>query len=183
MFNIITKDYGPGTKLLGLFENNNILSTIEPDTYLVLVDDDLIYKPYMLQHFEESIKDSSSHNLEIGSYYVYRYGDISIGQGADGFFMKWDTLQKFMCYYEIIKGEDYLFYHDDFFISYYFHLLNKCVYYIKSPNDTLIYDLHPNSTVDALSRLSGKYSRENLNIQSNEILTGLYKMGSFSDII
>lgn len=166
IINIIDKDYGPGTKLLGLF-CNNLIETIEPDTYIVLVDDDLTYKPYLIEEFH---KFNKNNNIDVASYCIYK-SPIKIGQGADGFFIKKNTLESFLKYYDIIKEQDYIFYHDDFYISYYFYLLNKEIHCITKSEP--IYDLNIISYKDALHSLSGKYNRNNLNKKSFEILNNL----------
>jgi GT2 family glycosyltransferase len=167
--NRLDQDFGPGTKLLGLFHSN----LIEPDnnTYIVLVDDDLVYKPYMIEYFDNYIKQNP--NIEIASFYVYNHEHINVGQGADGFFIKQNTLTHFLQYYNEIKEEDYIHYHDDFYISYYFHLIDKQIRFIQPPHHCLIYDLSINSDIDALRLLEGKYSRGNLNAKSTEILNNL----------
>ena len=164
--NIIDKDYGPGTKLLGLF-CNNLIETIEPDTYIILVDDDLTYKPVLIEEFD---KFNKNNNIDVASYFIYKR-PFKIGQGSDGFFIKKNTLELFLKYYDIIKEQDYIFYHDDFYISYYFYLLNKEIHCINKSES--IYDLNIISNKDALHNLSGKYSRTNLNNESLKILNKL----------
>ena len=56
------------------------------NTYIILVDDDLIYKPYMIEHFDNFIKLNKS---DVCSYCVYNYHNIKIDQGADGFLIKY----------------------------------------------------------------------------------------------
>ena len=120
----------------------------------------------MIEHYESEQKPP------VASFYVYNYNEIQIGQGADGFFMEYQLLGQFAKYYEEIKDQDYIFYHDDFFISYYFHLLQIPIYFMHPPNKN-IYDVSAASDIDALHNLQNKYSRPNLNIKSYEILRGL----------
>lgn len=168
--NFLNEDYGPGTKLLGLLNSDIITSMDISNTYIILIDDDLIYKPYMIETFDEEIK---SKNIEVGSFYVYNHNMIKIGQGADGFLIKLNKLDKFLNYYDIIKKLDYIKYHDDYYISYFFYLINTDIIYIKPPNDCFIYDLHDKTFTNALRELSGKYSRENLNEKLFKILMTL----------
>ena len=180
--NLLEEDYGPGTKLLGLL-NSNIMGTIDiknTNTYIILVDDDDIYKPYMIEYFDKEIK---SHNTEIASFNVYGYNNIKIGQCTDGFLIKLNILDKFLDYYRIIKDQDYIKYQDDLYISYYFYLLNKTIEYIKLPNNCLIYEPHSNSSIDALFKIQGKYSRQNVNDTSYVILNKLNENGYFKNII
>ena len=83
VINLLNNDYGPGTKLLGLFENNIINFNME-NTYIILVDDDNIYKEDMIENFI----NNNTNNSEIGSYYCYPLVDDMIGQGADGLLIK-----------------------------------------------------------------------------------------------
>lgn len=178
--NLLNEDYGPGTKLLGLL-NSDIITNIDiNNTYIILVDDDLIYKPYMIECFDNYIK---LNNCNICSFYRYNYNNIKIGQGSDGFLIKLNILDKFLDYYNIIKDYDYIKYHDDFYISYYLYLLNKNIEFIKAPNNCLIYSTHLNTFTDALCRLNGKYSRINLNNKLYEILNELNNNGCFKLLI
>jgi len=170
--NLLNEDYGPGTKLLGLLESNIMVNMDTSNTYIILIDDDLIYKPYMIDEFDKEIKKNS---IEVCSYYVYHFNEIKIGQGADGFLIKYDALNQFLNFYNVIKKEDYIGYHDDFYISYYFYITKKNIEYIRPPNNCLIYDTHSETFVDALVRLNGKYERCNLNTKSYEILKKLSK--------
>ena len=169
--NMLDNDFGPGTKLLGLFHSNIINSFENDNTYIILIDDDLIYKPYMIEYFDNYTK--YCHSVDVASFYVYNHDNVNIGQGADGFFIKQHTLKDFSQYYDKIKDQDYINYHDDFYISYYFQLTNKHIHFIQPPHHCLIYDLSINSDIDALRYIQGKYDRGNLNFKSNEILNNL----------
>jgi len=173
MVNEIEKDYGPGTKLLGIVKN---FDNTEEDIYLVLVDDDMIYKPYMLEHFDTFRRLKEKEEMEmvdVASYYVYDKNNILIGQGADGFFIRWKCLSDFLRYFEIFENEDYLLYHDDYYISFYFHLLQKKIHRIDTPDYELIYTQNISSDIFALHKMEGKYNRSCLNQKCFEILTDL----------
>ena len=174
--NLLNEDFGPGTKLLGLLKSDIIsnMNVSVSDTYIILLDDDLIYKPYMIEYFNNYIK--TNQGVDVASYFMTQ----GFGQGADGFFMKLDTLNNFVKYYDIIKNHDYINYQDDYYISYYFYLLNKRIHNINPPKNCLIYDLQRNSEIDPLNKIKGKYSRENLNIKVGEILKELNRNGEFS---
>ena len=181
--NLIDKDYGPGTKLLGLLNSSIIDTHNDSNTYIILVDDDVIYKPFMIEHFDNNIK---SNNIEVASFYVYDLDTIKmgigneiiqIGQGVDGFLIKLSALDKFLTYYNLIQEQDYINYHDDFYISYFFYLIKKEIYYIKL--GCIVYDKHPHTYIDALYHLRGKYSRDNLNNKVYNIFTELNKNGCF----
>jgi len=164
---------------LGLL--NSGFMDYKDDTYIILMDDDLIYKPYMIEYFDNYIK--SNPNIEVASYFVYNHDSIQIGQGADGFFIKQNILSHFLQYYNVIKDEDYINYHDDFYISYYFHMIHKPIHFIHPPHNCLIYDLSINSDIDALRYLKGKYNRDNLNVKSTEILNNLKNNNKFYFLI
>lgn len=172
MINIMDKDYGPVSKLMGLFNNFDKLNLREEEkekTFIVLVDDDHMYKPYMLKYFDDNLKRNKG--IEVASYWIIDYKHVTIGQGADGFFMKYNTLSKFRDYYNIIKDLDYVHYHDDFLISYYFLLRKQKVHYIKAPNNRPVYDIF--NQIDGLKELNGKYSRDNLNEKISEIFENI----------
>jgi len=181
--NLIDKDYGPGTKLLGLLNSSMIDTHNDSNTYIILVDDDVIYKPFMIEHFDNNIK---SNNIEVASFYVYDLDTIKmgigneiiqIGQGVDGFLIKLSALDKFLTYYNLIQEQDYINYHDDFYISYFFYLIKKEIYYIQL--GCIVYDKHPHTYIDALYHLRGKYSRDNLNNKIYNIVTELNRNGCF----
>jgi len=172
---MLDNDYGPGTKILGLLNSNILLNNIK-NLYIILIDDDLIYKPYMIEYFDNNIK---LNNIEVASYWVYDNNNIKIGQGSDGFLIKSDKLNNFVNYYNIIKDYDYINYHDDYYISYYFKLINISIEYIKPPHNCLIYNTHNDTFTDALCNLKGKYDRNILNIKIYEILNNLNNNGKF----
>jgi len=172
--NIIDRDYGPGTKLLGLLNSD----LIKQDEFIILLDDDVIYKPYLIEYFNNYIQLNKS--VEVASYYVYD-SHIRIGQGVDGFFIKSNILKMFSEYYNIIKDYDYINYHDDYYISYYFHLLNKYIHYIIPPFNSLIYTKQSN-TSDCLLDITGKYSRQLLNIEVYMILNRCKNNNNFLHI-
>lgn len=180
--NYIDNDYGPGTKLLGLIKSK-IINLYSKDTYIVLVDDDHIYKPYMLEYFDNYSKKHYDNKLRIASYYCYNSHEVTIGQGADGFFIHLELLNKFEDYYDIIKNYDYIHYHDDYYISYYFHLKQITINYIKPPYNSLIYTEETSSSIDSLVSIKNKYNRYNLNNQLNNIVSNLKNEGKFDNII
>lgn len=176
--NFVDKDYGPGTKLLGLL-NSSILDNYDiSNTYVILVDDDVVYKHYMIELFDNDIK---SNNTELASFCVYDFHTIKIGQGVDGILIKLSALNHFLLYYKLIEEHDYIHYHDDFYISYYFHLLNKDIQPIYPP-DWVIYYTHYDSFIDSLYTIEGKYSRKNLNDRIFEILNDLNQRGGFDNL-
>ena len=133
----------------------------------------------MIVAFTNSIKYNEEINnivnIEAASFFCYNVDGIVVGQGADGFLIKLNKLTNFLPYYHKIKQEDYLRYHDDFYISYYFHINNISIHFLNPPNDIATYSLH--SKINGLAEIKGKYNRDNLNQQSYNILTNLTKNG------
>jgi hypothetical protein len=68
-------DDGPGTKLLGALDH--LLSPV----CLIVVDDDMRYRPDFLEHLYQHQVGEPGTSF---SYYTYRKGPVTIGQGADG---------------------------------------------------------------------------------------------------
>ena len=188
IINYVDDDYGPGTKLLGLIKSKIINMDIK-DTYIVLVDDDHIYKPYMLEYFDNYNKKEYDNKLEVSSYYSFIYhnlrnnSQIMIGQGGDGFFIKPELLNKFEDYYDIIKNYEIINYHDDYYISNYFHLKQIPINYIIPPYDSLIYIKDTSSYSNALTQLENIYHRDTLNYMLNKLLNELKNKGKFDNII
>lgn len=182
IINYIDDDYGPGTKLLGLIKSK-IIKLDSKDTYIVLVDDDLIYKPYMLEYFDNYNKQQYDNKLTTASFFCYNSHGVTIGQGADGLFIKSELLNKFEDYYDIINKFDYIHYHDDYYISYYFNLKQIPIKYIVPPYNSLIYIKEISSDMNALASIKNKYNRCNLNNQLNNILSELKNEGKFDNII
>ena len=96
--------------------------------------------------------------------------------------MKLDLLNKFENYYNIIKNYDYINYHDDYYISYYFYLKQIKIIHIKLSLLDKIFCRSPLQNNHALNKLNNKYNRNNLNKKISNILTKLNIEGKFDDI-
>ena len=166
----VEHDHGPGTKLLGLFSYPG-WERGKDDTFIVLVDDDLLYHPCMLEWFE-AYKEKHP-DMNAASFYVYPVGFLFVGQGADGFMIRAHVLEDFLSYYDRIKDLDYVLYHDDIYLSYYLYLRGVPLYRLH-PLSTL-YHKHDSSATDALSMLQGKYSRRELNRWVPQILQDVFQ--------
>ena len=181
----VDQDQGPGTKLLGLFQDQMVDFADDPTmtpspTYIVLVDDDHIYHPTFLEGFTQSICD---HQVLVASYYCYPLDDVTVGQGADGFLFYLPLVRHFITHYwSHIHTEDYVKYHDDVYISYFFHLLGIPIYHVPSPR--IIYTFGPAAETDALHSIPSeeKYTRHRLNQQVPTILKRLRAQGKFDGI-
>ena len=135
-------DYGPGTKILGS------LNKLEKDSMVILVDDDNVYKDYMIEKFFYFYKKAPSNAY---SFYVHALGNFGVGQGADGFAINTNYLKGIKTFYnKIVRNYKELFLYDDLWISYflYFFKKNKILSlqeHLKKDSDgkqTLIYKTH-----------------------------------------
>jgi hypothetical protein len=154
---VFCKDYGPGTKILGSIDK------ISNFDFVLLIDDDHKYKDYMCESF---LKNANKSKKEAYSFHVYKIDDLFIGQGADGFLINTRHLNGIKSFYEkFIKNNDFLFFHDDLWISIYLnkicfidilsnkHLLQKNIFNMIKP----IYKKHIKS--HALTNIYSKKSR------------------------
>ena len=178
IINYVDYDYGPGTKLMGAIKNN-IIDVYSDNEYIVLVDDDHIYEPFMIQYFDNYNRKHCGSKLKSASFHCYAQSDIVIGQGADGFFINSNVLSWFEDYYDIIRIYDYIKYHDDYYISYYLHVTDNSPFHLKLPYQEGIYNLHSNWDIDGLSLLQHEHSRASLNKNVNKILKELEQQGKF----
>ena len=111
------EDYGPGTKLLGS------LKKIKKDSLIILVDDDHVYKNYMIEKFNYFYKKAPENAY---SFYVHPLKNFGVGQGADGFAINTNSLvgvEKF--YDEVVKTNRDLFIHDDLWTSFFLFYVKK----------------------------------------------------------
>lgn len=101
-------DYGPGTKLLGA------LPHLREEACLVVVDDDHKYRPYFLEKLTTAQFEDRSASF---SFWTYRYGKLTIGQGADGFSFMRSNLAGIEAFAERVLKHRALYIHDDVWIS------------------------------------------------------------------
>lgn len=139
--NIINKDYGPGTKLLGALHIEEVINSVQ--SYIVLVDDDVIYVNNFIENFCKLL--SFNKNI-VASNYVYKLYDINIGQGVDGFLIPIKYLDCFLKFFNIIENNNYkelykyIIFHDDVYISYYFFLINIEIVFAGISNSYFIHN-------------------------------------------
>jgi len=160
------EDYGPGTKLLG--NTKQMLNKFSKNSFLLLIDDDMVYNPNMIETFITNLRSKPS----AYSFYTYcipsfRQLDRTfvIGQGADGFFIQVEMLHNIHEFYQEIKINDdslILYRNDDIWISYYLSILNIDIIMINYNNS--IYTKH--TMKDALSYINNYSST----LQSIKIL-------------
>ena len=111
------EDFGPGTKLLGS------LPKVKKNSLLILADDDLIYKDYMIEKFEYFYSKAPNNAY---SFYVYPVENFPVGQGADGFAINTNHLDGIKNFYDkVVKDYKELFLNDDVWISYYLYFIKK----------------------------------------------------------
>ena len=111
------EDYGPGTKILGS------LKKLKKDSLVILVDDDNVYKDYMIEKFFYFHKKAPNNAY---SFYVHPLGNFGVGQGADGFAINTNHLDGINDFYErVVKDHNELFLHDDLWISFFLYFFRK----------------------------------------------------------
>ena len=147
-----SEDFGPGTKLLGAFDR----IPRDPNVQLVLVDDDMIYRPYMLAAFGEHF---SANPGSAASFYTYRYKGLPLGQGADGFALPASLLGGVREFYrEAVKCPE-AFFVDDLWISYFLWLKRIPIVGLEPrPGDQYIFQ-HIYNDAQALNRETGASAR------------------------
>ena len=145
------RDWGPGTKLLGS------LDAVPENSYLVLADDDVIYKPCFLSGL---IAAQSADHAASFSYYVYRTGGLWVGQGVDGFSFWKPNLAGIKDFARAHIADTPYRLHDDLWISYYLATKRVQIEMISPSDGSLIYE--KNIDDSSLQDLSGAQWRERL---------------------
>ena len=111
------EDFGPGTKILGS------LKKLKKDSMVILVDDDNVYKDYMIEKFFHFHKKAPNNAY---SFYVHPLGNFGVGQGADGFAINTNYLEGIYDFYEkVVKDYNELFLHDDLWISFFLYFIKN----------------------------------------------------------
>lgn len=180
IINYVDEDYGPGTKLLGLL-NNNIIDINQDNLYIILLDDDMICPNDIIKNFNKHANTKDP--INIGSYFVLNINDIPVVFGSSIIFLKANKLNKFRDYYDIIKDYDLLKFHDDIYISYYFMINDHKIHTIHYDNGWFSNrKLTASSEVTALKNLDNNFNRELLNKEVPRILKKLNEEGTFDSI-
>jgi hypothetical protein len=142
-------DFGPATRLLGC------LHLIADPAVLILVDDDLAYRPYVLDSLYRAQSNDRSASF---SYCVYKIGRFSIAQGADGFSFFTPNLVGIETFASVALRSPALFVLDDHWVSCF--LLNKriAIKALKPPaGETRVYE--ETHAVRQLRHLDGELER------------------------
>ena len=110
-------DFGPGTKLLGSLKN------ISSYDYVILLDDDHIYRKQMFEIFYEQAKKNLNNSY---SFCVTDILDCKVGQGADGFLINTKFLKNINFFFDKhVKDNKNLYLNDDLWISIYLYKILK----------------------------------------------------------
>ena len=187
-FHPVDADHGPGTKLTGILEDG-LLEDWTPvgnekndTTYVVCVDDDLLYDPAMLAHFDEWQRTHPNKNVPVASYYRdidQAFPEVPQGQGADGFFFRVEALSGFRAFFQrLLRGIDspLLLLHDDLFLSYYAAWCGSPVQPIPLPPDISVIYQDEQCQQDALQTLQGFCERKRLTPLLWKHLTTLFPL-------
>lgn len=145
-------DDGPGTKVLGAIDR----LPQEPGVLLVLVDDDAEYEPHMLGAFAKMFRKHPGH---AGSFHVYRYRGIDVGQGNDGFAIPMATLAGLKRFHDKIRNNPYIFYVDDLWISFHLWMNSVPIHNLSAMSGPSGYIRKIYNDVDALARQTGTFTR------------------------
>jgi len=103
-------DHGPGTKLLGC------LPRIAGEACLITVDDDLVYRPFLVERLYRAQLDRPAASF---SFFVYDVGRFRCGQSADGFSFWTPNLARVEAFAARALRSPHLFVQDDLWISLY----------------------------------------------------------------
>ena len=147
------RDWGPGTKLLGA------LDFVPANSYLVLADDDVRYRPEFLANLMAA--QVLNHRASF-SHYTYRAEGLTIGQGCDGFSFWTPNLAGIRSFAEAHIAETDLFFHDDLWISFFLASRGVAIRSLAHVSGArLIYESEHET--NSLRHLSGDLAREQLN--------------------
>lgn len=164
------RDYGPGTKLLGC------LPLVEPDSCLIAVDDDMAYKPFLV----ERLYCAQVRRREASfSFFVERIGRLSVGQAADGFSHWAANLSGVTEFAEVALKSPHLFVADDLWISVFLQNAGVAIESLEQelPGGEPVWEA--THAEGQLSHLSGDLRRPNTFRQGRRFLlgTGLLRRG------
>ncbi len=161
------EDFGPGTKILGSLD----LVGRDPNTLVVLVDDDSTYENYMLEEFVRAFR-ADQHRAY--SFFVFRYRGIQVGQGCDGLAIPAALLGGLRSYFEKIRGNDHAFFVDDLWLSHYLQRIGAPVASLRKRIrggrffKGTIYHIY--NEADALRSLKGKFRRWTCMAETRKLL-------------
>lgn len=149
----VTKDVGPGTKVLGAIDH------LEKDCYLVLADDDVCYHARFLA---DIINAQASRPDCSFSYFTYRASGLTLGQGCDGFSFYSPNLRGIKDFAEKYVVGTTLLYHDDLWISFFLFAKGVKVKTVPTPvlGETVYTQTIPNEGLSSLT--TGELARDRI---------------------
>jgi hypothetical protein len=148
------EDFGPGTKLLGALDH------MQDPSCLIIADDDMRYKRSFLEIlYQHQIRNTRASF----SYYTYKVGPITLGQGADGFSFHSSNLRGIRPYAERAIAFPPLRVVDDLWISAYLWHRGVQVESLAHtvPDRGAVYEI--SHSLCQLRDLSGELDRRNAN--------------------
>ncbi|WP_164749919.1 glycosyltransferase [Nitratireductor alexandrii] len=146
------RDHGPATKFLGALDR--VPRT--PDTLMVIVDDDVAYRDYMLSTFARA---HAADPRRAHSFFTFRYRGVTVGQGVDGIAVPAEALDGIVDFWARIAHDKDAFFVDDLWLSYY---LQRAGYPVASlarhrPDRDPVYTIY--NDAGALLGLTGAHRR------------------------
>lgn len=164
----VTRDLGPGTKVLGAMEY------LEEDCYLVLADDDVAYHPRFLA---DIVSAQASRPDCSFSYYTYRAGGLTLGQGCDGFSFYSPNLRGINDFADKYVVGTTVLYHDDLWISFFLFAKGVKVKTVPTPvlGETVYIQTIPNEGLSSLT--TGELARDRIVNENLPRLVSQSKLG------
>jgi len=169
IINRVDNDYGPITKLLGALS----MTEIDDNSYIVVADDDQIYGDWVLSSY---LKRIDTNPLQTHSARLYSEFSTPI-PGIEGwctFMVQKKLLNGFTSYYDVLKQDKHLNYHDDMILTYFFYITGHDVLQIHEGKFIIYDDEH------GLDQIQGEFSRANLNKKCASALESLCKESKFA---
>lgn len=171
------RDNGPGTKVIGFLVWKQCQEPESPvhdkNSYVVLVDDDVVYKPWFLGGFLPHLSTCMAASYSVNSYPVKRVDGttytFSTGHGVDGFLIQLPCLYPFIHYYNFLISSRVINVMDDLYISFFLMLQNIPIQSVGTENGELVYDIH--TSVQCLRELTGDFAREHAINRTVSLLT------------
>jgi hypothetical protein len=123
---------------------------------LVLVDDDMTYRPHMLETFAENFVANPG---TAASFHTYRYRKLLVGQGADGFALPVDRLDGLREYHREVRKCPESYFVDDLWISYFLWMKAVPIADLSAKTGQHRYIFQIHNDVGALNREVGAQAR------------------------
>lgn len=148
--NIVSKDLGPITKLIPLFDKNI------NDCVVLIMDDN----QYNIDSIINIAKHQSNNKNETFTYYKYKYHETEIPQGVDIISFWSPNLNHFKSFWNQVKDNEYCKHVDDLIIGKYCHEYGINIIQLSKGELSNVWEVNPSETVSLFNK-QGKYSRDN----------------------